>query len=420
MAQILSRKSIGPRVLFLTHRVPFPPDKGDRIRTHHLLKQLAERAKVWLVSLADEPIHDQTRQLLGGLCERVALVPARLRWRWARAIGSAMGGGSLTEGLFNEAKIRTIIRRWAAEVKFDACVTSSSGTAHLLRNLAEDGVPTFLDLMDVDSQKWMDFAGSTRGPKRWIYRFEASRVREVEKDLPGWARGISFVSPAEVATFEQFAGAGTAFFASNGVDLRYYRPEPIENSQTCAFVGAMDYLPNIDGASWFARQIWPYVRSRFPSAEFHIIGRNPTSAVLELERIPGVRVTGAVPDVRPHLAPAAVAVVPLRLARGVQNKVLEALAMGKATIVAPAALAGITAVPGRDLLAATSVSEWVTTVCHLLENPGIREELGRSGRAFVETHHRWETCLEPLVNRIVPLVPTLEKPRENTRAILCS
>ncbi len=385
------------RVLYVTHRVPYPPDKGDRIRNFHLLRQLSRRAKVWLVSLADEPVAPETERLLGGLCERVAFVPTARRFRWVRAALAAASGRSLTEGLFHEPAAMKVVRRFAAEANFSAAVASSSALAAYLRSV--DGVPAFFDAMDVDSQKWLDFAGASRAPNRWVYGFEAGRVRKLERSLPAWA-DVCFVSEAEVAVYESFAGPGTAFAATNGVDLDYFRARETPEDPACVFVGAMDYLPNEDAARWFARDVWPRVRASFPAAEFRIVGRNPTAAVRELAEIPGVRVVGTVPDVRPFVESSAVAVMPIRLARGVQNKVLEALAMGKATVAAPPALAALGTVRGRHLLSATAADEWVTAVCHLLANPAARRDLGTAGREFVETHHHWDRCLEPLVDRI--------------------
>jgi sugar transferase (PEP-CTERM/EpsH1 system associated) len=261
-------------------------------------------------------------------------------------------------------------------------------------------VPAVVDLVDVDSQKWLDFAGASRWPKSWLYALEARRVRKLEASLPRWARAVAVVSEAEADTFDAFAGAGAATVAGNGVDLDYFRPGDTPTTVSCAFVGAMDYLPNVDGAVWFAREVWPLVRERFPTAEFRVVGRKPAPSVEALASLPGVVVTGSVPDVRPHVASAMVVVAPLRLARGVQNKVLEALAMGKPVVAAPPALAALRAVPGVDVLAAETAAGFADAVCGLFANPERCRELGGAGRRYVERHHHWEHCLEPLLDKI--------------------
>jgi sugar transferase (PEP-CTERM/EpsH1 system associated) len=257
-----------------------------------------------------------------------------------------------------------------------------------------------VDLVDVDSQKWLDYAAASPWPKRSLYRLEARRVRKLEASLPKWVRATAVVSTAEANLYDSYAGEAAATVASNGVDLDYFQPREEATTLACAFVGAMDYFPNIDGAVWFANEVWPLIRSRFPTAEFRIVGRKPAPAVEALATIPGLVVTGSVPDVRPHVASAMVVVAPLRLARGVQNKVLEAPAMGKPVVAAPPALAALGTISGKDVVAATTPTEFADAVCGLFANPESCRELGRAGRDYVEAHHHWEHCLQPLLDEI--------------------
>ena len=391
-----------PRVLYLTHRVPFPPDKGDRIRNYHVLRQLAARAEVWLIALADEPVPPETLVALNKHCARVAVVPVSPRLRKLRAGLSALAGRSLTEGAFHEPAVDGVVAGFLREATFDAALVSASGLAPYLRRGGLRQLPGFVDLVDVDSQKWRDFADAVSFPKRWLYRFEAGRLRKLECELPGWAAAVSLVSPAEARVYEAFAGAGTATVATNGVDLDYYAPVPADapTVPACAFVGALDYLPNVDAAVSFAREVWPAVRAKVPDAEFHVVGRKPTAEVVRLGELPGVVVVGQVPDVRPYVARAAAVVVPMRLSRGLQNKVLEAMAMAKAVVAAAPALAALDAVPGRDLLCANSPGEWADAVAGLLNDPARRRELGASARRYVEDRHHWDRCLRPLLDLV--------------------
>ena len=391
-----------PRVIYLTHRVPFPPDKGDRIRNYHVLRQLAARAEVWLVALADEPVPPETLAALHKHCVRVAVVPVNSRLRKLRAGLSALAGRSLTEGAFREPAVDRVVAGFLREARFDAALVSASGLAPYLRRGGLRDLPGFVDLVDVDSQKWLDFAAAVGGLKRRLYRFEAGRLRKLECELPGWAAAVSLVSPAEARLYESFAGAGTATVATNGVDLDYFAAVPPDTLTVpaCVFVGALDYLPNVDAAVSFAREAWPAVRAKVPDAEFHVVGRKPTPEVVRLGELPGVVVVGQVPDVRPYVARATVVVVPMRLSRGLQNKVLEAMAMAKAVVAAPPALAALAAVPGRDLLCADAPAEWAEAVAGLLADPARRRELGTNARAFVERHHHWDRCLEPLLDLV--------------------
>jgi sugar transferase (PEP-CTERM/EpsH1 system associated) len=252
----------------------------------------------------------------------------------------------------------------------------------------------------VDRQKWLDFAAASRVPKKWLYRLESARVRRIERSLAGWVRAASVVSPAEAKVYDSFTHVGAATVATNGVDLDFFAPVACEEQQALAFVGALDYLPNEDAAMWFVREVWPAIRAKFPSAEFRIIGRNPTPSVRALATVHGVNLVGQVPDVRPFVASAGIVVVPLRLARGVQNKVLEALAMGKALVATPPALAALRTVPGVHLISASTPQEWVDSVCDLLADPRKRRELGIQARQYVEQNHHWERCLQPLLDAI--------------------
>lgn len=384
-----------PDVLYLVHRVPYPPDKGDRIRTFHILEWLSRRAAVHLACLADEPVDEGAVAMLGRCCERVAIVPIG-RTRWARALGSFARGRTVTEGAFHSPTLGATLRRWAGQVQFRAALASSSSMAPYLRVRELRDVPAVVDLIDVDSQKWLDYAATRRGPKAELYRLEGRRLRRLEHGLLGWTRAATLVSEAEAELFRRcHDGEGPVHAVTNGVDLEAFRPQGVATERGCVFVGALDYLPNVEGAAWFCREAWPEIRRRRPDATIALVGRRPTAEARRLAERPGVELVGQVPDVRPHLAVAAVAVVPLRIARGVQNKVLEAMAMGKAVVASPEALTGLRAEPGVHALVAEAPGEWADAVVQLLDDGPLRRRLGAAGRRHVEEYHRWDRCLDP-------------------------
>jgi sugar transferase (PEP-CTERM/EpsH1 system associated) len=384
------------RVLYLTHRLPFPPDKGDRIRCYHTLKYLSAGAEVHLACLADEPVPAAALAGLHRYCVRVAAVPVGGPVRWLRGLATLAVGRTVTEGVFASAALAATLRAWGREQRFDVCLASASSLVPYLRLRELRDVPAVVDLVDVDSQKWLDYAAGTRGPRAWLYRTEGRRLRRLEQQLPSWARGIVLTTPVEVALYEEFAGAGKAQVVCNGVDLDYFRPGPPVLEPVCTFVGALDYRPNVEGVSWFARHVWQEVRRRCPAARLLLVGRRPAPAVAELAEVAGIELVGEVPDVRPHLGRAAVALVPLRLARGVQNKLLEALAMGKAVVSSPLCVAGLGVTNGDHLVTATTPAEWADAVLRLFDDSALRGRLGAAGRRYVEDHHRWEACLAPL------------------------
>jgi sugar transferase (PEP-CTERM/EpsH1 system associated) len=385
-----------PDILCLTHRVPFPPDKGDRIRTYHILRYLSQRANVHLACLADEPVDVRTRAALAELTSRLAIVPLG-RWsRSLRALSSLLVGRTASEGAFRSPRLRTILRDWCEETRFHAVFASASSLVPYLQLPEVRPIPAVIDLIDVDSQKWLDYGAASRGLRSWLYRVEGCRLRRLEQLLPTWARAVTLVSEAEADLYRSFCAQGSVHSVCNGVDLDYFQPQLPTAGPTCVFVGALDYRPNVDGATWFCREVWPELRRRVPDVKVSLVGRNPAPAVYRLAEIDGVEVVGQVPDVRPYVARASVAVVPLQIARGVQNKVLEAMAMEKSVVVSPAALEGLAAKPGVHLVTASTQSEWVGAIQCLLADADMRQCLGGAARLYVEEHHRWARCLDPL------------------------
>lgn len=388
--------SIAPfDLLFLTHRVPYPPDKGDRIRTYHMLRFLAERARVHLACLADEPVAGESVQELQRLCARVEIVPLGYS-RWLHGIASLLRGRTVTEGVFQSSALRDTVRSWAQTTRFGAALASASSLVSYLQLPGLESVPAVVDLMDVDSQKWLDYAAMARGPRSWLYRIEGQRLRQMETGLPAQFRAVLLVSVAEAALYREFCKPGVVEAVGNGVDLDYFQPSADATEPACVFVGALDYRPNIDGIVWFCETVWPRIKRQRSDAVLYIVGRRPVRDVQDLARLPGVVVAGTVPDVRPYVRRSAVAVAPLRLARGLQNKVLEALAMGKATIAAPPALAALSVEPGVNVVSASSPSDWEAAVLQLLDDAALRQRLGDAGRRYVEQHHAWDKCLAPL------------------------
>jgi polysaccharide biosynthesis protein PslH len=253
-----------------------------------------------------------------------------------------------------------------------------------------------VDLIDVDSQKWFDYAAADGGLRGLLYRTEGRRLRALEQTLPSWARAATVVSDPEADLFQQFCPWEGIRAVTNGVDLDYFQPpNPVPAENGCVFVGALDYRPNIDAACWFAKDVWPLIRHRHPGACLRLVGRQPVPEVLRLANVSGIEVVGQVPDVRPYVAGAAIAVVPLRIARGLQNKVLEAMAMGKPVVASSQALTALRDKPNLPALTATEPQEWVEHITRLMDDTSLRHQLGMAGRRYAEAFHDWERCLEP-------------------------
>jgi len=391
-----------PRILYVTHRVPFPPDRGDRIRTWNILKFLARHAEVDLLSFADEPVSRETRAVLQRVTRRHAIVPLRSRGRYLRGAVSMLRGRTVTEGMFDSGLAKSVIRQWGLTAQYSAALASSSGIARYVQQpILRAAGRIWVDLIDVDSQKWLDYSGSVSLPMSLVYGVEGRRLRKLETRLASEVERLLVVSEAERQLFLEFCPDAPVHSVGNGVDIEHFVPTGQSvQPHTCVFVGVLDYLPNSDAVTWFSLSVWPMIRQRFPDAEFRIVGRNPTASVRALAEIPGVNVVGPVEDVRPWLNSSTCAVVPLRIARGVQNKVLEAMACGRPVVCAPALLQGLDVESGLHLLRADSPEDWCEQIELVFNDQNRCEELGMAAGAWVELNHRWKACLEPLIELI--------------------
>jgi sugar transferase (PEP-CTERM/EpsH1 system associated) len=342
-------------VLFLCHRLPWPPSKGDKIRSYHVLRRLTERYRVYLGTFVDDPADWQYLASVEALCAEVCvrpLQPWRARWR---ALVALARGEPLTIGAYRDRVLQRWVERLVAEHKPDVVLCYSSGVAPLVMRHTE--LRRVMDFVDVDSDKWHQYAQQAGGGvKRMVYRREAQRLAAFERMIAAQFDASVFVSEAEAAFFRQLvpASAGTVHGIPNGVDTGYWNPNRAwrtpyrPGERVVVFVGAMDYRANVDAAHWFAQEVWPRIAAGRPDARFYIVGSKPTAAVRALAQLAGITVTGRVEDVRPYLAHAHVVAAPLRIARGVQNKVLEALAMEKVLLATPEAYEGVADFAGRQ------------------------------------------------------------------------
>ena len=323
-------------LLYLSHCVPNPPDKGERIRAHHQVAYLAERYRVHLVCFARGKQEVVQARELEGRCASVYVEGLSTP---ASAIGALVRfglGACLTTSFYSSRTMRRHVEELAGRVPLSAVVAYSSAMAPY----APAGTPLLLDMVDVDSEKWVQYS-RMRQPGIF-YGLEGRRLRRLETEFAYRAGRTLLATGQEEDLLRSFAPGALTSSVENGVDFEYFDPArtgrlaEVEKRRYVAFVGAMDYFPNADAARWFVDEVYPEVRRRNPGMEFLVVGRNPTGAVWGLGRREGITVTGSVPDVRPYLASAVAVVAPLRIARGIQNKVLEALAMGKPVAASPA------------------------------------------------------------------------------------
>ena len=411
------------KLLFISQRIPYPPNKGDRVRSSRELQAFIERGhEVHLLAFADD-LNDLNYQVdLRRVCATVGIVPLRRVWAGARAIVNLASTRPLSRGYLASRKMRRLVNRAVSNNDFDAVFVCSSPMAQYIpRELASRAV---VDMADVDSEKWRDCAGGANPLMSRIYSLEWKRLREYEyKIITSFANTVvtSGREAALLDRLDEFTRRARLRTISNGVDLDYFQPSsqsPDTISPRLVFVGAMDYFANVEGARYFAEEVFPLIRSRESRAKFSIIGPNPTDDVKKLARYPGVIVTGEAPDARSYLREATLCVVPLRIARCAQNEILEVMAAGKAVIASPEAVAGLRVVDGEQLIIAGSPRRFADAALEVIRDAGLRESLETKARSFVEAEHDWNPLLQKLVNLVEAVGGRENRPgRSNARAI---
>jgi sugar transferase (PEP-CTERM/EpsH1 system associated) len=383
------------RILYLAQRVPYPPDRGDKITTYHEIVHLARQHEVSVACLADGPDDLANVSSLAPLVASLDAVPLNRRMAKVRALAALASGSPLTVAYFNERELhRRVAARMAAR-DFDAVVVYSSGMAQFVQQYS--GVPRVMQFADLDSLKWAQYARNSHPPLRWLYHLEHQRLLRYERHLASTFSHSLVSTPLELHDFNKLIPDAPASCVGNGVDLEYFQPRDVRKKRhSLIFTGVMDYFPNVQGVVWFCDKVLPLVRRQVPDVTLTICGARPCPSVLSLGRLPGVQVTGRVPDVRPYLAEAELSIVPLHIARGIQNKLLEAMAMGLPTVTTTSAFAGVEATAGMHLLVANEPADFAGAVGRLLGNETLRRRLGQSAREYMESNYRWEVQLAQL------------------------
>lgn len=389
------------RLLYLVHRLPFPPNKGDKVRSYHLLRHLARAHAVHLGTFIDDPDDWRYLEAVKALCADVHVASLDPRRAKLKSLVGLATGEALTLPYYRDRGLQAWVDRTLARGDIDAVVVFSSAMAQYLP--ADDRHPMLVDFVDVDSAKWTQYAPAHRWPMSWIYRREGERLLAFERTVTQRALQSFFVTDQEAEMFRARApeSAAKVHAVMNGVDAAYFDPAQGGDSPypggrpSLVFTGAMDYWPNIDAVTWFVQDILPKVEARHPGVHLHIVGRAPTPAVSALAGAQ-VTVTGTVPDVRPYLRHADVVVAPLRVARGVQNKILEAMAMARPVVAAASCVEAIDAQPGREIEAADTPEAYADKIANLLAQPETRHAMGRSARDFVLARYSWDAHLARL------------------------
>jgi len=387
-------------LIFISHRIPWPLNKGEKIRAWNIIQYLRPKFRIHLGCVIDDPADMAHIAHMQTVCETVGAFPINRTLQKIKALAHLRPGRPLMPDFYHSAALQKWVDATLTRTRMDVIYIYSVAMAPYVLELAH--ACKILDAQDVDSEKWAEYARSASFPMNLVWWRESRTLLAYERRAAAACEWSFFVSEPEAACFQRLApeSAHKIVPVECGVDLARFSPDqefpsPFHTSgPSLVLTGNMDYWPNADAALWFAQDIMPVLRRKRPDIQFWVVGANPGADVQRLATLPGVHVTGRVADVRPYVAHAAAVVCPLRIARGIQNKVLEGMAMGKPVIASPAAFEGVRAEAGIALLVADGIEDFVEKITQILN--GQHPSLGAEARAAMERGYPWTAVLSKL------------------------
>jgi sugar transferase (PEP-CTERM/EpsH1 system associated) len=383
------------RILYVCHRFPYPPKRGGKIRPFNMIRHLARSNEVVVCSLARSRQEEEEAHGIAPYCSAYHVQRVNETAQKLRMVATLPTHITASASYFHSPALARTIRRQLARSRFDLIFVHCSSVAHYVSAVRD--TPKILDFGDMDSQKWLEYARYKPFPLSLGYWWEGQRLRAYEKRLARRFDLCTATTRAEWETLQSYGTGVASDWFPNGVDSEYFCPvDTPYDPDTIAFVGRMDYYPNQQSMFEFCRNVWPLLKGRRPRAKLFIVGADPSPQVRRLGDIEGVTVTGSVPDVRPYVRGAAATVAPLAIARGTQNKILEAMAMGVPVVTTSVAAGGVDAIAGEHLLVADSPQTQCMAIEALLEDPLRRDRFARAGRARVLSHHAWPQTMQRL------------------------
>lgn len=383
------------KILYVCHRFPFPPKRGGKIRPFNMIRHFARTHEVTVCSLVRSDAEAREGAGLAAHCKRYEMVRVHDPLQAARMVARLPTPVPSSFGFFHSNELARRIRTAVTRERFDLIFVHCSSVARYVEAIPD--VPKILDFGDMDSQKWREYAQAKPFPLSWGYGLEAWKLEREEARL---ARRFDLCTATTRAEWETLEAMGTGTptdWFPNGVDSDFFAPtDKPYDADRIVFVGRMDYYPNQECMAEFCAKVMPLLRARRPATTLAIVGADPSPAMRELGKLPGVTVTGSVPDVRPYLHEAALMVAPLNIARGTQNKILEGMAAGVPVLSSRVAAGGVDASAPEHLLTASTPDEYVGAILRVLGDPAERARLARAGRARMLSHHAWPQSMRRL------------------------
>jgi len=385
------------KILYVCHRFPYPPKRGGKIRPFNMISHFSRQHEVTVASLSRSDEEGKEGEGLADHCKRVIMAQVREPWQTIRMVLRLLTPKPSSMGYFYSAHLKREIEGLLANEEFDLIFVHCSSVAQYVSHVK--GIPKILDFGDMDSQKWLIYSKMRSFPLNIGYWLEGTKLQREEKRLAKQFDWCTCTTQAEFVTLNSYnTGVDTDWFP-NGVDHDFFAPDNEGyDSETISFIGRMDYYPNQACMIDFCNEILPLLQRQRSSTKLIIVGANPSAEIIKLGDLPGVTITGTVDDVRPYVRRSAVMIAPLKIARGTQNKILEAMAMGVPVVCSKLAAGGIDAVPGEHFLSAEQPPEYVDAIMYLLKDPEEREKFAKAGRDRVLRHHNWPSSMSRLDN----------------------
>jgi hypothetical protein len=408
------------KVLYVCHRFPFPPKRGGKIRPFNMIRHLAASHEVHVASIARSADEAREGEGLAAHCAHYDIGQVSNPVQTLRMLARLPTATPSSMGYFHSPHLARRIEALLAGERFDLIFVHCSSVAPYVEHVR--GTAKILDFGDMDSQKWLEYARYKPFPLSLGYRLEGAKMERAEKRLARHFDLCTVTTRAEWQTLEGYGTGVASDWFPNGVDSDYFAPTGEGyDADTITFVGRMDYYPNQECMFDFCARTLPLLQARRPALKLVIVGADPSPRVQRLARLPGVTVTGSVPDVRPYLTRSALMVAPLNIARGTQNKILEAMAMGVPVVTSRVAAGGVDAADPEHFLAAASPAEYAAAILRILDDPGERQRLSRAGRARMLSHHAWDKSMQRMdgiIERcLANRVRTAREPRATAGAL---